>query len=96
MSRMSSVLKTNWGIDEETAGHLQRGSGTGLQAVSEQSPSNISEKTSMSEEDNVHLRVKQCGDGEGLSLAGLEENIETPSLKRSKCFIKMLVKRIFH
>lgn len=41
--------------------------------LSEQSPSNVSEEPSVLEQDNVRVGVKQGGDGEGLSLAGLQK-----------------------
>lgn len=69
-------------------GHIQEAWGLGCGAVSEQSPGNISKEPSVSEKDNIHLSVKQCGDGEGLSLAGLQENTETNLLlnRSLKCF----------
>lgn len=73
VSWFPSMLKINWwneGCCSWTSGTFGR-TGTGLRAVSEQSPSNISKEPSVSEKDNVHLGVKQCGDAEGLSLASL-------------------------
>lgn len=55
-----------------------------FQAVSEQSPSNKSEKPSVLEQDNVHVGVKQRRDTEGLSLAGLQEKTTNVSLHPSE------------
>jgi len=45
----------------------------GRRRASEQSPSDVSQEAAVSEVRDVHLRVEQRGDGEGLPLAGLEE-----------------------
>lgn len=85
--------RTNWWNDEmRTACQWTSNTfcrlGTGLQAVSEQSPSDISKVPTVSEEDDVPLSVKQCGDNEGLSLACLQENTETTF---TKLFIRVLL-----
>lgn len=41
---------------------------------SQKSPSDVSEEASVLEVDQVHVRVQQCGDIEGLSSAGLEQS----------------------
>lgn len=43
-------------------------------SFSEESPSNISEVASVSEDDDVDLAVEHGRDGEGLSLTGLQEH----------------------
>lgn len=59
---------------------------------SEKGPSNISEVASVLEKDNVHLRVEQCGDQEGLSLACLQENTETRLLNQHAFIERLFLK----
>lgn len=45
-------------------------------AFSEESPSDVSEVSSVSEDDNVNLAVEHGGDGEGLPVTGLQEQTD--------------------
>lgn len=58
------------------------GGSSRLQAASEKSPSDKPQEPPVLEEDDVYLRVEECGDGEGRSFAGLQDRNEKASLKR--------------
>lgn len=45
-------------------------------SFSEESPSDVSEVSSVSEDDNVNLAVEHGGDGEGLPVTGLQEQTD--------------------
>lgn len=57
----------------------------GCRPFSEEGPDHIFKEASLSENDNIHFGVKQCGDGEGLSMARLQERAQLSLKPSSKC-----------
>lgn len=74
------MMKSRWGrggLLFMCLHHSKVGWTGGGGSFSEESPSDISEVSSVSEDDNVDLAVEHGGDGEGLPVTGLQEQTQT-------------------